>query len=110
MTTRAFAFQQWLRAHGPATRSQIKAAGWRCFVGKTYDRMIAYGSIEVFRGANPDSGGKFARVVVNMFRATDVDYQPCWGTPKGKPISERRRVALAIRVLEQRGYTVVAPK
>ena len=109
MTTRAFAFQCWLRAHGPATRAQIKSAGWRCFVGKTYDRMIAAGAIEVFRGFNPDSAPKFARVAVNMFRATDVDYTPRWGTPKGRPISERRRVELAIGVLERGGFTVVEP-
>lgn len=42
--TRAFELQQWLRAHGPKTQAEIKAAGFGNFSGLTRDRMLKYGA------------------------------------------------------------------
>lgn len=111
--TRAFELQQWLRAHGPKTQAEIKAAGFSNFSGLTRDRMLKYGAIETYEGPNPHSERKHARVVTTLYMATDKDYTPRRGAKPGSPMSAEVReaavIARAIKILQSRGYTVTEP-
>lgn len=111
--TKAFALQKWLRAHGPASMREIREAGWRCFCGKTYARMLAYGAVEKFMAANEHSDRRWAHFVVLMYRATDKDYTPHRGMTKGVKRSresvERAKETRSINVLRGLGYTVIPP-
>ena len=111
--TRAFELQQWLRAHGPKTQAEIKAAGFSNFSSLTRDRMLKYGAIETYEGPNPHSERKHARVVTTLYMATDKDYTPHRGAKPGSPmraeVREAAVVARAISILQSRGYTVTEP-
>ena len=111
--SKSFALQQWLRQHGPATRNQIYAAGFTNFQGLTCKRMLDFGAIKLLEIPNNESGRKFARLMVVAFVATDKDYLPIRGRKrKEETYEQRQQVAIrrAISCLEQRGYTVTAPK
>ena len=111
--TRAFELQQWLRRNGPATKAEIKAAGFTNFSGLTRDRMLEHGAIETYTGPNPHSERKHARFITTLYIATDKDYKPHRGAKPGeKPSAEVREasvIARAVNILKKRGYAVIPP-
>lgn len=111
--TRARELQAWLRAHGPATMREIQDAGFTNFQGVTRERMMKYGSIEAYRGPNPHSEPRYARIVTTLYMATDKDYDPPRGARPGTPVAaeikEAAVVARAVSTLTRRGYKVIPP-
>ena len=84
METKAFKLQKWLRQFGPKTWAQIENAGFHSLGGKTRERMISFGSLRTFLGANDyDSERRYGRIVVMYYESTEIDYTPQRGR-KGK--------------------------
>ncbi len=105
-----------LASNGPATLNQIRAAG-HTLNGLTRERLLESGAVEVFDGPNPDSGDRYAKLVVHHYRIGKKEYVP----PRrdAMTLAERRaqtqkaqmasRISAAKSLLESHGYTVIAP-